>query len=191
MKLNAENVRFARENASNRLRRWVVEKMWGFKSKLSGESFREYWKHKWGRALRIQSLYRGYCARERTLRMKIKLATAHYAAAMVQRVFRGSRILHWRDMRLNVVSAYVLDRQFLERRGAVEESRMRYKAFMTENQRDSASEPDDDDVEPNWLENFDASRGRKYWTNFATNDIVSVEVLCCGVSVMLLCSVVV
>ena len=71
-------------------------------------------------------------------------------------------------MRLNVIAAYVLDRQYLERRGynkifflfwihsyhadpsiwyllgAVEASRLRYKQFVEDNRRDSASEPDDE-----------------------------------------------
>ena len=46
-------------------------------------------------------------------------------------------------MRLNVIAAYALDRHYIERKGSVALSRLRYKAYVIENRRDSASNSDD------------------------------------------------
>jgi hypothetical protein len=45
---------------------------------------------------------------------------------------------------MNVIAAYVLDRHNLERKDRKAGSRMRYKAFLEDNRRDSASDSDAD-----------------------------------------------
>lgn len=45
----------------------------------------------------------------------------------------------------------------------------------TENQRDSASEPDEEDTGEPWLKLFDSNRRQYYWQNFATNAITYDE----------------
>lgn len=46
---------------------------------------------------------------------------------------------------------------------------------MQDNQRDSASEPEDDDDGVFWLQQYDTVRRMPYWQNFATNEIVYDE----------------
>jgi hypothetical protein len=78
----------------------------------------------------VQRIVRSFLARQRVARMRIKLAEKWFAVLCIQRVYRGTRIMQWRDMRLNIISAYVLDRQFLERRDRVQASRVRYKLYV-------------------------------------------------------------
>jgi hypothetical protein len=49
--------------------------------------------------------------------------------------------------------------------------------IRTENQRDSASDEEDEDLEDGaqWLKQFDADRRTYYWQNFATNQITYDE----------------
>jgi hypothetical protein len=69
-------------------------------------------------------------------------------------------------LRLNVIAAYVLDRQYIERRDSIAASRLRYQKFVEDNRRDSASEPDDEADEPvPWTEGFDVKKQLKYWIN--------------------------
>lgn len=44
-----------------------------------------------------------------------------------------------------------------------------------ENQRDSASEPDEEDTGDPWLKLFDSHRRQYFWQNFATNAITYDE----------------
>ena len=122
-----------------------------------------------------QRTFRGYLARNITYRMRIKLAERYFAAMTIQRVYRGTRIMQWRDMRLNIIAAYVLDRQYLERRESVEASRLRYKAFREENQRDSASEEEPEEEVLEWEKKWDNVRRKYYWYNDFTESITYEE----------------
>jgi len=166
----------ARNNAGLKIKVFLLAKMRLYKSKLTGDALKTFYRHKWGAITKIQQLYRSFKARESVYKMKIGLASMHYAATLIQRCFRGSRILHWRDMRLNVIAAFVLDRQYLERRGAVELSRLRYKKFLEDNQCDSASEPDDDaPMDEVWVKQFDKNKKANFWVNYSTNVITYDE----------------
>ena len=79
-------------------------------------------------------------------------------------------------MRLNLISAFCLDRHYVERRTSMMITKMRYQQFVLDNQRDSASEPDDDiDEASQWIKNLDNDRNVHYWQNFITNQIVYDE----------------
>lgn len=101
-----------------------------YKAKLSGEALKKFFREKWTAATAIQCAYRGYWGRERVRKLKIELALRHYAAREVQRIYRGTRVLGWRDMRLNVIAAFVLDRHYVERKSAIQATRMRYRQYI-------------------------------------------------------------
>ena len=101
-----------------------------YKGKLTGEALKKFFREKWTLSIVIQSIYRGYRARESVRKMKIKYALVHYAARDIQRIYRGTRVLHWRDMRLNVIAAYVLDRHYVERKSSIAAARLRYKQYV-------------------------------------------------------------
>jgi hypothetical protein len=101
-----------------------------YKARLSGESLKKFFREKWTAAVVMQRHYRGHRAREAVRRTKIGLATQHFAAREIQRVFRGTRVLGWRDLRLNVIAAYVLDRHYVERKSAIQATRMRYRQYI-------------------------------------------------------------
>lgn len=163
----------ARLNAGLRIKVFCVAGMKRYKSKLSGDALRKFFREKWTMSIRIQQNYRGYKARELYRKMQIELAVKNYAVRDIQRIYRGTRVLHWRDMRLNVIAAFVLDRHYVERRSSITRTRSRYKQFVIENQRDSASEPDEDgDEADQWLKSKDHVRNIYYWQNFVTNQIV-------------------
>jgi hypothetical protein len=147
-----------------------------YKSRLTGDALRKFFREKWTLAIRIQSNYRGYKARELYQKLQIQRAVNYYAARDIQRIYRGCRILNWKDMRLNLISAFCLDRHYIERRKSMMITKLRYRQFVIENQRDSASEPDDDiDDVAQWIKNYDHDRNIYYWQNFVTNQIVYDE----------------
>jgi hypothetical protein len=47
--------------------------------------------------------------------------------------------------------------------------------LLAENQRDSASEPDEEDLGDPWLKLFDSTRRMYYWQNFTTNELTYDE----------------
>jgi hypothetical protein len=101
-----------------------------YKAKLSGEALRKFFREKWTAAEVIQANYRGFKGRERVRKIKIEKALLHYAARDIQRIYRGTRVLGWRDMRLNVIAAFVLDRHYVERKSSIAAARMRYRQYI-------------------------------------------------------------
>jgi len=147
-----------------------------YKSRLTGDALRKFFREKWTLAIRIQSNYRAYKARELYKKLQINYAVSYYAARDIQRIYRGSRILHWKDMRLNLISAFCLDRHYIERRTSMIITKLRYHRYVQDNQKDSASEPDDDiDDAAQWIKNIDHDKNLYYWQNFITNQIVYDE----------------
>jgi len=65
-------------------------------------------------ALKIQSLVRGYLGRTVARSLLEAFRERVAKAVLLQRVFRGSRVLHWKDIKLNKVAAYVYRRQYRE-----------------------------------------------------------------------------
>lgn len=68
-------------------------------------------------------------------------------------------------------------RQSLERRGALLGCRSRYLQYVSDNRRDSASEPDEEEEDPTWgwVEEFDHKKKLKFWRNFSSNEITYDE----------------
>ncbi|RYG65258.1 hypothetical protein EON64_12300 [archaeon] len=119
-------------------------------------------------------------SRQRVLKTKITMASEYYAAREIQRIFRGAMVLHWKDMRLNVIAAFVLDRHYVERRDSLAAARKRFLQFKQDNMQDSASEPDDEDWNEltdfqAWVKEFDPKKRRPYWQNHITNEITFDE----------------
>jgi hypothetical protein len=170
------NLEEARRTAGNKIKKFSVEGMRRYKSKLSGDSLKKFFRNKWTAAIVLQCYYRAYRSRELYNRLKITKATKFYAAREIQRIYRGSRVLYYKDLRLNVIAAFVLDRHYVERRERVEAARLRYRQYVLMNQKDSASEPDtdEDEVMP-WTKQFDPKKKMSYWQNFATNEITYDE----------------
>jgi hypothetical protein len=126
----------------------------------------------------LQRVVRGHLGRERMARVKIEKAVRVYAAITIQRVYRGSRVLHWRDLCLNVIAAFVLDRQYLERKDRIAASRLRYKQYIESFRHDSASEDEGEDPEPEgstWVKMQDYKKKRDYWMNMVTGEITYIE----------------
>ena len=69
----------------------------------------------------------------------------------------------------------MLDRQYLERRERVVASRVRYKAYVDENRKDSASEEEAEEINLTWEKKYDNVRRRDYWYNEYTNQITYDE----------------
>ena len=122
-----------------------------------------------------QRFVRGFFARKRCYKLRIEIATRWFAACTIQRYYRGTRIMRWQDMRLNIIAAYVLDRQYLERRERVAASRVRYKAYVEENRKDSASEEEAEELVLKWEKKYDNVRRRHFWYNEYTDTVTYDE----------------
>jgi hypothetical protein len=124
----------------------------------------------------LQRFVRGHWGRKRAHKERIYEATRYHAAMTIQRIYRGKSVMHWRDMRLNIVAAFVLDRQYVERRARIADSRRRYVAFIEDVRRDSASQSEDEGENPsNWIAQYDPVAKREYWVNDVTQDVTFEE----------------
>jgi len=161
---------------ARKIQKWYTECMNRYLSKLKGKDMIKSGHRRWRATLILQRSVRGYYGRCKVNRERIKVAFRHFAAILIQKTFRGARILHWKDMRLNVIAAYALDRQYIERRERIAASRARYKAFIDVNRRDSASDSAEFEevYDPVWVEKFDKKKKKPYWYNEVDN-IVTYE----------------
>ena len=103
---------------------------------------------------------RGYQGRQVANQLRIERTVRYCAARTIQKVYRGRRVIHWRDMRLNIIASFVLDRQYIERMERTKFARLRYQQFLEEIQKDSASESEDEDEDAlrgMWIKQYDAT----------------------------------
>ena len=164
--------------AANKIQRWYVKQINRYLSKLSGKDLQKAMNRTWRMTLLLQCAVRCHFAREKVNKRRIDVAVRNYAAIKIQKQFRAARILYWKDMRLNVIAAYALDRHYIERRESVAASRLRYKAFVIENRRDSASnsdDPEDADADAIWIKHFDYKKNKPFWINESTQIVTFDE----------------
>jgi len=166
------------DTASRKIQAWYTKQVNRYLSKLSGKELQKAMNRTWRMTLILQSSYRSHRAREACAKKRIDKAVKNYAAIKIQKQFRAARILHWKDMRLNVIAAYALDRHYIERRESVAASRLRYKAYVIENRRDSASnsdDPEDADADAIWVKHFDYKKNKPFWVNESTQRVTFDE----------------
>jgi len=166
------------DTASRKIQSWYTKEMNRYLSKLSGKELQRAMNRTWRMTLILQTSYRSHRAREACAKKRIDIAVKNYAAIKIQKQFRAARILHWKDMRLNVIAAYALDRHYIERRESVAASRLRYKAYVIENRRDSASnsdDPEDADADAIWVKHFDYKKNKPFWINESTQIVTFDE----------------
>jgi hypothetical protein len=178
--------------AANRIVNFYLRTMTRYRNKLIGLEIQRRQRAVWAASYLLQRVIMGHLGREKVARMRIREARRVFAVITIQRVYRGSRVLHWRDLRLNVIAAYVLDRQYLERRERIAAARFRYKQFIEANKRDSASEEEDERDRNKeegggggdgggsvgtWVKCTDYKKGVDYWMNMMDGEVVYEEPL--------------
>lgn len=170
----------ARYTAGMKIQIFVSEGMKRYREKLTGEDLKRYFFRKWRACENMQRYFRGFRAREYVKKLRILEAVRYFAARQIQRVFRGSRILYYKDLRLNIISAFILDRFYVERLDRHEQCQKRYQGFLNMVRQDSASEPDTEDdtdeINP-WTRRWDVKKKMFYYVNFITNEITYDEPL--------------
>jgi len=116
--------------------------------------------------LRVQAVFRGFLGREEMRAAKYELNLEMEAALMIQRVYRATRIMHWSDIKMNKVAAYVFKRQQLELQERQRCADIRNAQRLEGAQHDSASEDETVvDVHDLWQERFDEEKKVPYWYN--------------------------
>ena len=143
-----------------------------YNSKLSQQEMMMVQRRRNAASRLLQRVIRGHNGRKSVQQLRIYNTLKYCAAREIQRVFRGRRVMHWRDMRMNVIASFVLDRQYIERIDRLEAARMRYQQYLVDIRRDSASESEDEDPdsEAKWIELFDYKLDIKYWVNNTTGE---------------------
>lgn len=121
----------------------------------------------------IGRIIRGHQGRQKANKLRIEKVVRYVAARTIQRIYRGRRVIHWRDMRLNIIASFILDRQYIERMERTKMARYRYQQYLQDIQKDSASESDDE-VDTSailWVKNYNPQLNIQYWVHVETNEI--------------------
>ncbi|GMH94441.1 hypothetical protein TrST_g2725 [Triparma strigata] len=117
-------------------------------------------------ALHCQRVFRGFLGREEKRAAEFEHQAEMDAALMIQRVFRSTRILHWKDIKMNKVAAFVYKRQQLELQERQRCADIRNAQRLEGAQQDSASEEETHvDVNDLWQEMWDETLKKPYWHN--------------------------
>ena len=116
--------------------------------------------------LHIQRVFRGFLGRELKRAAVFEHERESASTLTIQRVFRSTRILHWKDIKMNKVAAYVYKRQQLELQERQRCADIRNLQRLEGAQQDSASEEETHvDVNDLWQEMWDETLQRPYWHN--------------------------
>jgi hypothetical protein len=164
------------DTATRLLQKWLRDCMVRIKAARASDARRLCKLLQLESAQLLQRVVRGFLARQVCHRRKIQAASRWFAATLIQRIYRGSRILHWRDIRLNSIAAFVLDRHSYERNLRSKDCMSRYSLFQTENRVDSASEDEEEDeVETEWVQTTNPLNGISFWYHTATNEKTYIQ----------------
>jgi hypothetical protein len=170
-----ERYQRVRHSASNYIQRWYRQQQERIRLKEEGRKLFERLRQMYRSVLLIQRVYRGYLGRQSYYNHRIDIAVMHRAAIIIQSAYRSSKILHWKDIKLNMIAAFVLDRHAIDRKNTVYRTRLRYQQFVYDNCGDSGSEPDEDQAAIAWIKGYDERRKRDYWYNNVNSDILFDE----------------
>ena len=148
-----------------------------YNSKLSRQEMVMVQKRRKAATALLLRVVRGHFGRQAAHKKRIHRTFVNCAAREIQRIYRGRRVIHWRDMRLNIIASFVLDRQYIERMERLRMGRMRYQAFLEDVRRDSASESPDEEqgADSKWTEGFDKKLNAPFWVNIETAETTFEE----------------
>lgn len=123
----------------------------------------------------VQRSTRGFFGRNDARRKRLLQMRQNQAATNIQRMFRGSRVLIWRHIRLNSIARSVFRRQEFELTASFAAASQRLESFYTALGRDSCSEDksDEETSENAWVERRDTKSGIPTWINTHTGEEVS------------------
>mmetsp|Transcript_26247 Transcript_26247/g.34487 ORF Transcript_26247/g.34487 Transcript_26247/m.34487 type:complete len:609 (+) Transcript_26247:118-1944(+) len=125
------------------------------------------------KATKIQAFYRGHRAREHVNALRYEIQLREESATKIQSVWRSIQVLHWRDIRMNKVAAFIFKRQELE---TLQRARDVEERLLLGGQKagggavvSSSSEEESQGEEEFWQERQD-QEGRSYWFNQMTTE---------------------
>ncbi|CAM9517361.1 unnamed protein product [Chrysoparadoxa australica] len=165
MVMEEETRKELRLRAAIRIQTWWLGCMGKYSGQLMADELRRMLRARHRAAMRLQAAMRGmFGRREWARREQVRLHNAA-AATKIQKVFRSSRVINWRRIRLNKIGLHILMRQeleFEERKIAAELCNQRR---IEAARKDSCSEAEDDGVDNDWQEVWDEVTGATYWWN--------------------------
>jgi len=174
--LEKESIREMRRRAAVRIQQFYRASCGKYSGKMALAEIVMINRRRRKAATTLQAGWWGFKGREIAFKLRLKVKIRHLAATIIQKMYRGSMVMHWRDMRMNVLVAFILDRQYLEHEEMKMRSQLRYQAFLNETGKDSASESDEDQVgadglaDDDWRELWDDDNQCVYWYNPARNE---------------------
>jgi hypothetical protein len=162
----SEIIRKLRNRAAVRMQNMYRVSVGKYGGLMKGEEMARLKRIKNRAALQVQRVFRGFQGREEKRAATFGLQMEQDAALLIQRVFRSTRILHWKDIKMNKVAAFVYKRQQLELQERQRCADIRNAQRLEGAQQDSASEEETHvDVNDLWQEMYDETLQKPYWFN--------------------------
>lgn len=148
-----------------------------YSAALSGKELLMIKRKRLAATINLQKHMRGHWGRRAVYKLRIQNTLSYCAAREIQRVYRGRRVMGWRDMRMNIIASFVLDRQYIERQDRVNAARLRYQAYLHDVKKDSASDSNDEESTSTttWSYVYDDILQVEKWINILTSEVVFEE----------------
>lgn len=170
-------IRDLKNRAAARIQAFYRASQGKYNSKLTRQELLMIQRRRLAAAMRISRVVRGHWGRKIAQKIRIRRALEYCAAREIQRVYRGRRVMCWRDMKMNIVASFILDRQYLERQERVAAARWRYQNYLEECRKDSASDSLDEDpaADNKWTQVVDEETQVSRWINVETGEVTYEE----------------
>ena len=130
-----------------------------------------------GASLVMERCTRGLFGRQRARRRRKFMAMLNAQVTVIQKCYRGSRVMDWRNLRMNHIARHVYARRDFEQAQRALNRQKKFEAWQAELAKDSCSDSDGDaggELGAEWVERRNLDGGL-VWVHNETGEIVTVD----------------
>ena len=130
-----------------------------------------------GASIVMERCTRGLFGRQRARRRRKFMAMLNAQVTVIQKCYRGSRVMDWRNLRMNHIARHVYARRDFEQAQRALNRQKKFEAWQAELAKDSCSDSDGDaggELGAEWVERRNLDGGL-VWVHNESGEIVTVD----------------
>ena len=130
-----------------------------------------------GASIVMERCTRGLFGRQRARRRRKFMAMLNAQVTIIQKCYRGSRVMDWRNLRMNHIARHVYARRDFEQAQRALNRQKKFEAWQAELAKDSCSDSDGDaggELGAEWVERRNLDGGL-VWVHNESGEIVTVD----------------
>lgn len=130
-----------------------------------------------GASLIMKRCTRGLFGRQRARRRRKFVAMLDRQVTVIQKFYRGSRVMDWRHLRMNFIARHVMARKDFEIAQREANRQRKFAAWQQELAKDSCSDSDGDaggELDPGWMERRNLDGGL-VWVHHESGEVSTID----------------